>query len=103
MEKGPNIMTPKQLAYIQCLEDAADYLEERKVYGCCSAIAEMFDLQVEPEYPDMFDDLVRLLQDTYRDKGHWIFYWPCSYQGKIQRIIALSLLIDMIETENLFL
>lgn len=95
-------MTAKQLEYIQYLELAYAEIDNRKVYGCCAAILNAaYEIQ-GPNWFQAVGELKKLLADTFKPDDYSAFYWPTNKEGGQRRLIALSFLINIIETEDLF-
>lgn len=91
--------TEKQDQYLDTLEratDAVDAIPDDFCVGCCTA------LSAAAPNPGVGIDLVTLLMVTYHDHTQALFWWPTTAEGAVQRVIALSFMMDMIETENLY-
>ena len=93
-------MTEKQLKYIECIERAYVLIDRDDSLGCCNAI-DLAAYHAEPLFL-MHGELMQLFNQLYQDDIKWIYYWDLTEEGKQQRLIALSLMIDIIKKENLF-
>lgn len=96
-------MIEKQIKYIRCLEDAADNIHFGYCTGCCTAIAWAVKRQFQGiDMWSALDELLALFKATYKDEPDWLYYWTCdATSSRTERVIALSLMIDMIEMDNL--